>query len=73
MDRYGLKSAREYTVVLGGLEPRVDADGALSHMFDLSWDIFTEAGLVLGQHFQHRPKIKPPLDRRHPVPEESEA
>lgn len=32
------------------LESTVNADGALSHMFNLSWDIFIEAGLVLGQH-----------------------
>lgn len=33
-----------------GLESTVNADGASSHMFNLSWDIFIEAGLVLGQH-----------------------
>lgn len=38
-------------------------------MFDLSWDIFTEAGLILGQHFEHWPQIEPPLDHGHPVPE----
>lgn len=46
-----VKKCREYTEVLDSLEPRVIANGASSHMFNLSWDIFTETGLVLGQHF----------------------
>lgn len=46
-----IKKCQEHTVALESLEPRVYADGASSHMFKLSWDIFTEAGLVLGQHF----------------------
>lgn len=46
-----VKKCRGCTVGLESLEARVDADGASSHMFDLSWDVFTEAGLVLGQHF----------------------
>jgi len=50
------------------LEPMVNADGALGHMFNLSRDIFTEAGLVLGQHSEQRPEIKPPLAPGHPVP-----
>lgn len=64
-----VKKCREYTVESDSLEPRVDADGASSHMFNLSWDVFTEAGLILSQHFKHRSQIKPPLDLGHPVPE----
>lgn len=36
---------------LENLQPRIDADGTPSHMFDFSWDILAKAGLVLGQHF----------------------
>lgn len=35
----------------GGSVSSVDADGASSHVLDLSGDIFAEVGLVPGQHF----------------------
>lgn len=51
------------------LEARVDAERAPGHVFDLSRDVFAEAGLVLGQHFQHGPQVEPPLYLGHAVPE----
>lgn len=52
------------------LEAAIDAERPASHMFNLSWDVFTEAGLVLGQHFQQRPQVEPPLGLWHAVPAE---